>query len=109
MASYASQAISLLLIGLFTRSAAVRLVVPPGPLAGGTSPVPPVRSTAALTPAGPQAPCEPAMLQRVAFLVDSLHGPSVQISDKDEEFRNSLFYADSEAVGEDMLDAAKLG
>jgi hypothetical protein len=109
MASYATQAISLLLIGLFTRSAAVRLVVPPGPLAGGTSPVPPVRSTAALTPAGPQAPCEPAMLQRVVFLVDSLHGPSVQISDKDEEFRNSLFYADSEAVGEDMLDATKLG
>jgi hypothetical protein len=109
MASYASQAISLLPIGLFTRSAAVRLVVPPGPLAGGASPVPPVRSTVALTPAGPQAPCEPAMLQRVAFLVASLHGPSVRISDKDEEFQNSLFYVDSEAVGEDMLDAGKLG
>jgi hypothetical protein len=109
MASYASQAISLLPIGVFTSSAAVRLVVPPGPLAGGTSPVPPVRSTATLTPAGPQAPCEPAMLQRVAFLVDSLHGPSVRISDKDEEFQNSLFYADGEAVGEYMLDTAKLG
>src|SRR5271155_5254204 len=82
----------------------VRLFAPPGPLAGGSSPVPPVRSTATLTPAGPQAPCEPAMLQRVAFLVDSLHGPSVRISDKDVEFQNSLFYADGEAVGEDMLD-----
>jgi hypothetical protein len=35
--------------------------------------------------------------------------PSVRISDKDEEFQNSLFYADGEAVGEDMLDTAKLG
>ena len=49
------------------------------------------------------------MLQRVAFLVASLHGPSVRISDKDEEFQNSLFYAGGEAVGEDMLDAGKLG
>lgn len=78
--SYASQVISLLPIGVLCRSAEVRLVVPSGPLAGGTWPVPPVRSTATLTPAGPQAPCAPAMLQSVTLFEDSLRSASVRIS-----------------------------
>jgi hypothetical protein len=59
-------------IGLLTSSAAVRVVVPSGPLAAGAVPVPPWRSTATLTPAGPQAPEVPTILQRVTFFVASL-------------------------------------
>ena len=64
-------------IGLLTSSAAVRFVVPSGPLAAGAVPVPPVRSTATLTPAGPQGPEVPTMLQRVTFFVASLEGLGV--------------------------------
>lgn len=60
-------------IGLLDNSAGVSVVVPPGPLAAGAFPVPPVRSTAAFTP-GPQAPLAPAMLQSTTFLVFSLQG-----------------------------------
>ena len=53
-------------------------MVPPGPLAAGAVPVPPVRSTATLTPAGPQGPEVPTMLQRVTFFVASLEGSGVR-------------------------------
>ena len=57
---------------MFTSSAAVRLVVPSGPLAAGAVPVPPVRSTLTDTPAGPHAPDVPETLQRVTALDFSL-------------------------------------
>ncbi len=63
---------SSLLIGLFDNWAGVKSFVPAGPLGGGAVPVPPVKSTLILTPAGPQGPDVPAMLQSVAFLVFSL-------------------------------------
>lgn len=56
-------------MGRFFCSAKDRVVVPPGPLGGGAVPVPPVKSTWMLTPAGPQGPEVPAMLHRVATLV----------------------------------------
>lgn len=43
-------------IGRFFCLARLKEVVPCGPLGGGTSPVPPVKSTCTLTPFGPQAP-----------------------------------------------------
>lgn len=60
-------------MGVFTSSAGVRVVVPDGPLAAGAVPVPPVRSTLTLTPAGPHAPDVPEILQRVLALVFSLN------------------------------------
>ena len=60
-------------MGVFTSSAGVRLLVPAGPLAEGAGPVSPVRSTLAVTPAGPHAPDVPEMLQRVPVLDFRLH------------------------------------
>jgi hypothetical protein len=99
-------------IGLLTSSAGVRVVVPPGPLATGAVPVPPWRSTATLTPAGPQAPEVPTILQRVTFFVASLKNVRVRecpfvrmvvLGGVD-----SLGDSHREAVCENVLDAAEL-
>jgi hypothetical protein len=95
-----------------TSSAEVKFVVPLGPLAGGTVPVPPVRSTAILTPAGLQVPEVPAMLQRVTFFVASLQIVGVRESSFAGMFGlrgvDLLGDPNRKAICENVLDATEL-